>query len=95
MQYLAQWRMQLAGSLLAESKALAAVAEAVGYGSEAAFSRAFKKIVGVALGGVARAARERVRPHLARRGLRRVDAPLRVRPLWRTTVRRDVNFPGR
>lgn len=48
MQYLAQWRMQLAGNLLTESTTLAAVAEAVGYGSEAAFSRAFKKIVGVA-----------------------------------------------
>jgi AraC-like DNA-binding protein len=48
MQYLAQWRMQLAGNLLSETTTLAAVAEAVGYGSEAAFSRAFKKIVGVA-----------------------------------------------
>ncbi len=48
MQYLAQWRMQLAGTLLAESLTLAAVADAVGYASEAAFSRAFKRIVGVA-----------------------------------------------
>lgn len=48
MQYLAQWRMQLAGNLLAGSTTIAAVAEAVGYGSEAAFSRAFKKLVGVA-----------------------------------------------
>jgi AraC-like DNA-binding protein len=48
MQYLAQWRMQLAGNLLADSTTLAVVAEAVGYGSEASFSRAFKKIVGVA-----------------------------------------------
>jgi AraC-like DNA-binding protein len=48
MQYLAQWRMQLAGNLLVGSMRLAAVAEAVGYGSEAAFSRAFKKVVGVA-----------------------------------------------
>jgi AraC-like DNA-binding protein len=48
MQYLAQWRMQLAGNLLAESMTLAAVAESVGYASEAAFSRAFKRIVGVA-----------------------------------------------
>lgn len=48
MQYLAQWRMQLAGNLLAEGTTLAVVAEAVGYGSEAAFSRAFKKVVGVA-----------------------------------------------
>lgn len=48
MQYLAQWRMQLAGTLLAGPNTLAAIAEEVGYGSEAAFSRAFKKIVGVA-----------------------------------------------
>ena len=48
MQYLAHWRMQLASTLLAGPTTLAAVAEAVGYGSEAAFSRAFKKNVGVA-----------------------------------------------
>ncbi len=49
MQYLAQWRMQLAGQMLSSSSAgLAEVASAVGYGSEAAFSRAFKKLVGVA-----------------------------------------------
>ncbi len=46
MQYLALWRMQLASRLLAEGGPLAAVAGAVGYGSEAAFSRAFKKLVG-------------------------------------------------
>jgi AraC-like DNA-binding protein len=50
MHYLTQWRMQRAIGLLAEpgAKKLAAVAEAVGYESEAAFSRAFKKCVGVA-----------------------------------------------
>jgi AraC-like DNA-binding protein len=48
MQYLAQWRMQLAATHLAGPSTLAVIAEAVGYGSEAAFSRAFKKIVGVA-----------------------------------------------
>lgn len=49
MQYLAQWRMQLATRLLAEpgERKLAAVAEMIGYESEAAFSRAFKKSVGV------------------------------------------------
>jgi AraC-like DNA-binding protein len=48
MQYLAQWRMQLASGLLAEGNAnVGAVASEVGYGSEAAFSRAFKKLVGV------------------------------------------------
>ncbi|HVJ90213.1 MAG TPA: AraC family transcriptional regulator [Labilithrix sp.] len=47
MQYLAQWRMQLAASLLAGPTTIAQIASDVGYGSEAAFSRAFKKIVGV------------------------------------------------
>jgi AraC-like DNA-binding protein len=46
MQYLALWRMQLASRLLIEGGPLSAVAAAVGYDSEAAFSRAFKKLVG-------------------------------------------------
>ena len=46
-QYLTQWRMQLAAKRLTESnEKVAAVAEAVGYDSEAAFSRAFKKVTG-------------------------------------------------
>ena len=48
MQYLALWRMQLASRLLVEGGQVAAVANAVGYESEAAFSRAFKKLVGQA-----------------------------------------------
>ena len=48
MQYLAQWRMQIAAGLLLDgNNNVGAVAFAVGYGSEAAFSRAFKKLVGV------------------------------------------------
>jgi AraC-like DNA-binding protein len=50
MQYLAMWRMQLASRLLLEGGQLAEVAGAVGYESEAAFSRAFKKLVGQAPG---------------------------------------------
>lgn len=50
MQYLALWRMQLASRLLSEGRGVSAVAEAVGYESEAAFSRAFKKLVGQAPG---------------------------------------------
>jgi len=46
MQYLASWRMQLASRLLVEGGQVAAVAGAVGYESEAAFGRAFKKLVG-------------------------------------------------
>ena len=47
MQYLVQWRMQLAAPLLSNtSTGLAEIAERVGYGSEAAFSKAFKRTVG-------------------------------------------------
>jgi AraC-like DNA-binding protein len=48
MQYLALWRMQLASRLLAGGAQVAQVADAVGYESEAAFRRAFKKLVGQA-----------------------------------------------
>lgn len=49
MQYLTNWRMQLAANHLRGSDdSVAAVAERVGYDSNAAFSRAFKKAVGVA-----------------------------------------------
>jgi AraC-like DNA-binding protein len=48
MQYLTRWRMQIAARLLAESTSkVSAVALEVGYDSEAAFSRAFKKAAGV------------------------------------------------
>ncbi len=51
MHYLAQWRMQVAGRLLRDTQAkLLEVALGVGYESEAAFSRAFKRAVGVAPG---------------------------------------------
>jgi AraC-like DNA-binding protein len=46
-QYLTEWRMQLATGLLAGGKdGIAQVAAQVGYESEAAFSRAFKKLIG-------------------------------------------------
>jgi AraC-like DNA-binding protein len=49
MQYLTRWRMQLAASLLAgTSLTLTEIAERVGYGSETALSRAYKRWVGVA-----------------------------------------------
>jgi len=47
MHYLASWRMQVASGLLSGGVNIAAVAAETGYGSEAAFSRAFKKVVGV------------------------------------------------
>lgn len=48
MQYLTLWRMQLAAARLASGDAsVARIAAEVGYDSEAAFSRAFKRAVGV------------------------------------------------
>ena len=48
MHYLANWRMQIARQKLRSSSAsLAQVAGMVGYESEAAFSRAFRKVVGM------------------------------------------------
>lgn len=48
MQYLASWRIQLGARLLRESNLnVATIALEVGYDSEAAFSRAFKRMVGM------------------------------------------------
>jgi AraC-like DNA-binding protein len=47
MHYLAQWRMQLASRLLRDTRAtVGAIALEVGYDSEAAFARAFKRATG-------------------------------------------------
>src|SRR5262249_40193732 len=47
MRYLAGWRMQLAKRLLRESgQSIAMIANEVGYESEAAFNRAFRRLVG-------------------------------------------------
>jgi AraC-like DNA-binding protein len=49
MHYLTRWRMQRAAGLLTDNAAkVSAVGREVGYDSEAAFSRAFKKLTGVA-----------------------------------------------
>jgi AraC-like DNA-binding protein len=49
MHYLMLWRMQIAARLLADgAMKVAAVAHEVGYESEAAFSRVFKKVTGLA-----------------------------------------------
>jgi len=67
MQYLTRWRMQLAARLLERPGAgLAQVAAEVGYESEAAFNRAFKKCVGAP-------------PGAWRRG-RQLTAPVAVTP---------------
>jgi AraC-like DNA-binding protein len=48
MHYLAKWRMQIASELLGSGTAnFASIAVRIGYKSEAAFSRAFKKMIGV------------------------------------------------
>ena len=48
MQYLTQWRLQLAAERLVRGSAkVAAVGAGVGYESEAAFSRAFKRETGL------------------------------------------------
>jgi AraC-like DNA-binding protein len=48
MLYLTQWRLQMAARMLADGSAkVGAVAREVGYESEAAFSRAFKRFAGV------------------------------------------------
>ena len=46
MHYLALWRMQLGARMLRAGRQVVEVADAVGYESEAAFSRTFKKLVG-------------------------------------------------
>ncbi len=55
MEFVSTWRMQLAMSMLADSSAsMLDVAMKCGYESEAAFRKAFKRIVGVAPGQVRR-----------------------------------------
>lgn len=62
MQYLAAWRMQIAaGRLRDRDEKLIEIALDVGYESEAAFSRAFKRAVGVSPGAWRRAERARTR----------------------------------
>ncbi len=52
MQYLAMWRMHLAAQYLREGRgSLAQIGAAIGYDSEAAFSRAFRRQFGVSPGG--------------------------------------------
>jgi AraC-like DNA-binding protein len=59
MLYVARWRMHLALTRLKEEDlSLAEIAEQVGYQSEAAFSRAFKRVHGTAPGAVRRGARQ-------------------------------------
>jgi AraC-like DNA-binding protein len=73
MQYLAQWRMQLAAGWLRDTDAkVIEVALEVGYENEAAFSRAFRRAVGESPGAWRRA--RRVRPKL--NGPARTEQPV-------------------
>jgi len=56
MTYVSAARMRAARAMLAEGGNVAAVAAAHGYGSEAAFSRAFARVTGETPGRVRRAA---------------------------------------
>ncbi len=58
MQYLTQWRMQVAANQLVHGDAkVGTIAGVVGYESEAAFSRAFKKSTGLSPGAWRKARR--------------------------------------
>jgi AraC-like DNA-binding protein len=52
MQYLIRWRVQKAAGIMRApgAAALTAIAAEVGYGSEAAFNKAFKRLIGIAPG---------------------------------------------
>jgi AraC-like DNA-binding protein len=66
MQYLTHWRMQLAHHALAtEGATVAELAGRLGYQSEAAFARAFKRVTGVAPGAVKRGGQPRPAAPLA------------------------------
>lgn len=74
MHYLARWRLELASRMLeAGSTSVAQAANAVGYQSEAAFHRAFKRQVGVAPGAWRRGAG--MGPRVGRSAIDRAVAP--------------------
>jgi AraC-like DNA-binding protein len=89
MQYLSNWRLQLAAGLLdRQGISLAQIAEEVGFGSEAAFNRAFKRQVGVPPGAWR---------HRGRSGFALTEAPHACRRVDRqhdneeiTPIRRDM-----
>jgi AraC-like DNA-binding protein len=59
MSYVARWRMQVAVAALREEGAtVGQLADRLGYRSEAAFSRAFKRVIGVSPGAIRRRADE-------------------------------------
>jgi AraC-like DNA-binding protein len=60
MRYVARWRMHVAVAALNDEDAtVGELADRLGYRSEAAFSRAFKRVIGISPGAVRRAAEDR------------------------------------
>ncbi len=57
LQYLTRWRMHLGQAALADGATIAEVAPRLGYQSEAAFARAFKRVMGMAPGAARRSSR--------------------------------------
>jgi AraC-like DNA-binding protein len=57
MQYLAAWRMHLADEMLRSRSSVAQIADRLGYQTETAFRRAFKRVRGIGPGDVRRRAR--------------------------------------
>ena len=55
MQYVTRWRMYRADDLLRRGATVAAAGHAVGYESEAAFSRAYARVMGISAGATRRA----------------------------------------
>jgi AraC-like DNA-binding protein len=107
MQYVTRWRMRVAvNALRDEGATVAQLADRLGYRSEAAFARAFKRVVGVAPGSVRREGRPATERSRCRRGSRLARPPggrvaisllaarsgRRVRPR-RAAARRRVRRP--
>jgi AraC-like DNA-binding protein len=66
MAYVARWRMNVAVDALTEEGAtVAELADRLGYRSEAAFSRAFKRVIGTSPGAVRKSADEQSPPPIA------------------------------
>ena len=69
MSYVARWRMQVAvAALKGEGATVGQSADRLGYRSEAAFSRAFKRVTGVSPGAMRRSAGEQDRALAAAAG---------------------------
>jgi AraC-like DNA-binding protein len=69
MSYVARWRMQVAvAALKDEGATVGQLADRLGYRSEAAFSRAFKRVIGVSPGAIRKGAGEQDRSLIAAAG---------------------------